>query len=283
MAERWVCLNGDLVSEHEAVVPALGGGIAYGYGVFETMRAYGGRAFQLEAHYERLVAGARFLGLHVPFDAAGLDASLRALLQRNGLSDASMRLTLEGDPPPDEGAAPTARWFASAQPATQYPEALYERGASAIVSSVRRNETSPLSRLKTLNYLDNLLARREARRLGADEAILLNTRGEVAEGSASNIFIVRSGEMVTPPVEAGALPGIARAVVLELASSLGVVVREATFALGALRAADEAFLTNSLMEVLPLTRLDGVVIGGQSSDIAMPLRQHYRALAAAST
>jgi branched-subunit amino acid aminotransferase/4-amino-4-deoxychorismate lyase len=190
MPDRWVCVDGELVREGEAVVPALGGGVLYGYGVFETMRAYAGRVFRLEAHHARLLDGALALGLPVQFDAGALRDAACAVPERNGLVDASLRLTLEGDPPAPDASAPSrVRWFMSARPMTQYPDELYERGASAVVSAVRRNETSPLSRLKTLNYLDNLLARRAARAAGADEAILLNTRGDVAEG-ASNAFIV---------------------------------------------------------------------------------------------
>ncbi|TAK56459.1 MAG: branched-chain amino acid aminotransferase, partial [Dehalococcoidia bacterium] len=159
------------------------------------------------------------------------------------------------------------------------PESLYPRGASAVVADVRRNETSPLSRLKTLNYLNNLLARRAARAAGADEALFLNTRGDVAEGAASNVFIVRGRELLTPPASAGALPGIARATVLELAPTLGLTPRESTLTLDSIRTADEAFLTNSLMEVLPLVRLDGAPIaGGRPGSATQSLRAAYRAL-----
>ena len=279
MSDRWVSVAGELVAESQATAPALGGGVLYGYGVFETMRAYGGRVFRLDAHVERLCDGARALGLGVPFDAAALGRAVDRLLERNALADASLRLTLEGDPPSDGAPAP-ARWFITALPMTQYPEELYERGAAAIVSDVRRSETSPLSRLKTLNYLDNLLARRAARALGADEAILLNTRGDVAEGAASNVFIVRGRQLLTPPVDAGALPGIARATVLELAPSLGLDPRESTLTLAALRAADEVFLTNSLMEVLPLTSIDAAPIASaRPGPVAKHLRDLYRAQA----
>ena len=282
MTDRWLCVGGQLVCERDATVPATGG-VLYGYGLFETMRACAGRVFRLDAHEARLRDGARILGLAVPFDAGELRRAVDAVLDRNGLAgvDAAVRLTLEGDPPPADDTSPSAaRWIVSARALTEYPESLYDRGASAIVSDVRRNETSPLSRLKTLNYLDNLLARRAARAAGADEAILLNTRGEVAEGAASNVFVVRGGTLLTPPIDAGALPGIARATVLELAPSLALEPRESTVTLDALRAADEAFLTNSLMEVLPLTRLDGAPIAaGRPGPIASQLREEYRALA----
>lgn len=262
MAERCVWAGGQLIAEDQARVPAMGG-VLYGYGLFETMRAHGGRPAQVDAHYARLLDGARALGLHVPFDAEALRHAIDALLARNGLmrGDAAVRLTLEGSPPADDDTAAPARWFVSARALTEYPEEFYERGASALVSDVRRNETSPLSRLKTLNYLDNLLARRAARAHGADEAILLNTRGMVAEGSATNVFIVRGRQLWTPPVDAGALPGIARATVLELAPSLGLHPIEAAFGVADLWSADEAFLTNSLLEVVRLAQVDGKAVG----------------------
>ncbi|MBI5284249.1 MAG: aminotransferase class IV [Chloroflexi bacterium] len=283
MPERWIAIGGELVPEDEACVPATGG-VLYGYGLFETMRAYAGRTAQVEAHEARLRDGARALGLAVPFGADALCAAIDAVLHRNGLAggDASVRLTLEGAPPAGEDDAPSpARWFVRARALTQYPESLYERGASAIISAVRRNETSPLSRLKTLNYLDNLLARREARRRGADEAILFNTQGMVAEGAASNIFIVRGRQLSTPPIDAGALPGTARATVLALAPSLGLDPIESPVTLADLRAAGEAFLTNSLMEVLPLSLLDGKRVG--TGDVAKQLRAAYRVRAATGT
>lgn len=285
MTEGWLAVGGRLVRESEATVPATGGGVLYGYGLFETMRAYAGRVFSLDAHEARLRDGARVLGLDVPFASGDLLRAIDAVLDRNGLAsvDAAVRLTLEGDPPgagTADGAAHAspARSVVSARPLVEYPESLYERGASAVVTDVRRNETSPLSRLKTLNYLDNLLARRAARAAGTDEAIFLNTRGDVAEGAASNIFVVRDGRLLTPPIDDGALPGIARAAVLEFAPTLGLASRESTLTLDALRTADEAFLTNSLMEVLPLTCLDGAPIAAGPGPTTKRLREAYRAL-----
>jgi branched-subunit amino acid aminotransferase/4-amino-4-deoxychorismate lyase len=133
---------------------------------------------------------------------------------------------------------------------------------AAVTGSTRRNEASPLSRVKSLNYLDNLLAREEARHKGADEAVLLNTRGLVAEGSASNVFLVGSEGLLTPSIESGALPGITRATVIELAREAGIACAEGEVATEALVQAAEAFLTNSIMGVMPLTRLDGRTVGG---------------------
>jgi branched-chain amino acid aminotransferase len=284
MSERWLALDGRIVAEHDARVPATGG-VLYGYGVFETMRAYAGRVLHLDAHEARLRDGARALGLAVPFDGDALRSAIEAALDRNGLNglDAAVRLTLEGDLPPLDGAAvpSPARWIVTARRLVEYPESRYERGAAAVMALVRRNETSPLCRLKTLNYLDNLLARRAARSAGADEAILLNTRGDVAEGAATNIFIIRGRQLLTPSIADGALPGIARATVLELASAVGLEPSETTLTADALRAADEVLLTNSLMEVLPLILLDGAPLGGgRPGAMARQLREAYRTEAA---
>ena len=153
---------------------------------------------------------------------------------------------------------------------------------AAVVSSVRRNETSPLSRIKSLNYLDNLLAREDARRHGADEAILLNTRGFVAEGSASNVFLVQQGSLLTPGVESGALPGITRRVVLELVSAVGLEPVESEIEMSVFGDASEAFLTNSVVEIMPLTSLDGRPVGpGRPGPVTRRLQRLYRELAAA--
>ncbi len=165
------------------------------------------------------------------------------------------------------------------RPLSAYPPGLYKEGMSAVLAEARRNEHSPLSNLKTLNYLDNLLARAEAQRAGADEAIFLNTSAQLAEASASNLFIVADGRVLTPPIEAGILPGITRACVLELCGAEGISIQEAPLEANQLPAAEEAFLTNSLMEIMPLTSFAGKTIGsGQPREITRQLQQAYRSL-----
>src|SRR4030042_933633 len=204
---RWVFVNGELVEGPAARVPALDRGLLYGYGLFETMRSYGGHVFRLEQHYRRVGGGAALLALEVPISFPALGEAVAAVLERNRLADTSLRLTLTAGP--SEATEPSrAQVVLFAGEPTEYPEALYERGMAAVTSRIRRNETSPLSSVKSLNYLDNLLAREEARRQGADEAVLLNSQGFVAEGSASNVFLVRNGVLLTPSVQSGALPGL---------------------------------------------------------------------------
>ena len=149
----------------------------------------------------------------------------------------------------------------TAQPLTQYPETLYQQGLRAIVSQVRRNTTSQMTRVKSLNYLENLIARKQAKSQGADEAIFLDTEGYVAEGAATNLFWVKSGTIYTPSLDRPILPGITRGVALQLAHQLGWHTKEGLWRLNDLLTADEAFLTNALIEVMPLVQVDAKAIG----------------------
>ena len=276
---RWIYLNGELVERERAAVSALDRGLLYGYGLFETMRSYGGRVFRLEEHYRRLCEGAAVLAIGVALSLDGFAGAVRAVLERNDLTDAYLRLTLTAGAMPAgraSGALEDTMVTLFAGPLSDYPPALYRRGMAVVTSAVRRNETSPLSRVKSLNYLDNLLAREDARGRDAEEAILLNTRGFVAEGSASNVFLVREDRLITPSIESGALAGITRQAVLELATSAGLEAVESEVEGSAFWDASEVFLTNSVMEVMPLTRLDGRPVGsGRPGPVTERLRRLY--------
>ncbi|MGF1612093.1 MAG: aminotransferase class IV [Kiloniellales bacterium] len=259
-----IFLNDRLVSAEEARIDPADRGLLLGDGLFETLLCRSGRIERLEAHLARLRAGAAVLGILPPdLDLAEAAATL---LEANELTarDAALRITLtrglgpRGLLPPDE-ARPTLLISAVAQPAAQ------ERALSAVVATIRRNEQSPLSRLKTLNYLDNVLAKREAVARGADEAILLNTVGRLASATAANLFLVRGRSLFTPPPSEGVLPGITRAAILELAPALGLAPVEAPLEPGQLRDADEAFVSNSLIGVRALASLDGQSIGDGAS------------------
>ncbi len=243
------------------------------------MRSYGGRVFRLEEHYRRLCEGATVLAIGVALSLDGVAGAVRAVLERNNLTDAYLRLTLTAGAMPAgraSGALEDTMVTLFAGPLSDYPDALYRRGMAVVTSAVRRNETSPLSRVKSLNYLDNLLAREDARGRDAEEAILLNTRGFVAEGSASNVFLVREDRLITPSIESGALAGITRQAVLELATSAGLEAVESEVEGPAFWDASEVFLTNSVMEVMPLTRLDGRPVGsGRPGPVTERLRRLY--------
>lgn len=275
-----VWLDGEVVAADEARVSALDRGLLYGDGVFETIRVYGGAPFRLGAHIDRLAAGARALGIRLTHSAEDLRVAVVETPAAGGLADAYVRITVTrgvGGAPGDLNSTPAATVMILARPFHPHPPELAERGARAQLSTVRRNDTSPLCNLKTLNYLDNLLARAQAREAGFDEAIMLNTRGNVAEGTASNLFIVRAGDILTPPVSDGVLPGITRAAVMAIADA-----REESFAPDDLLGADEAFLTNSLIEVLPLVGLDDAAIGpGVPGPVTLEIAAAYRSLVAA--
>lgn len=271
----WVYQDGVFAPASEAKVSADDAGLLHGRGVFETFRARHGRVYLLERHWQRLRAGAVVLDIEAQVSLAELEAAVRELSDRCRLNDARVRVTLTAGAP---GGRPAL--LVQARPASGYPEELYRRGLAVVIASARRNELSPLSRVKTLSCLDNVLAREEARRAGADEALFLNTRGLLAEGSATNVFLVRAGELLTPPVEDGALPGVTRASVLDLAADAGLTAREASFTLEELLHADEALLTNAVLGVGPLAQVDGQAVGdGIPGRVTRRVRQLYEGAA----
>ncbi len=224
--------------------------------------------FRLAQHFERLCAGAPVLGLTITLTLPELQAAVAAVLARNEATEARLRLTVS--------AGPTV--ILTADPLDDYPPELYERGLHATIADLRRNETSPLSRIKcAAGLLDGVLARERARRAGFDEAIMLNTRGSVAEATVANVFVVSDGRLLTPTVDSGALPGVTRAAVIEIARESGIDAAETELTLDDLSGADEAFLTNSVMGVMPLARLEGAPIGGgEVGPLTARLSQLYR-------
>jgi branched-chain amino acid aminotransferase len=261
--EQVVYLNGALIPRDAARVSPFDYGFLYGYGLFETMRSYGGYIFRLDNHLERLKRSAMLLGL--PPVTLDLEKACEDILRANHLKDARIRVTVsigqgEGIPDPPDHPDPTV--FVTATSYTPPSGDTYRAGFKAFVASVRQNSQSPLSSMKSANYLDKLLARKEARAAGANEALLLNERGFLCEASTGNIFLMSKGSLITPGEESGCLPGITRQAVMELALELGVPVAQQDVSLEELLQAQEAFLTNSLIELMPLTEVDGNPIGG---------------------
>lgn len=273
-----VYLNGSLIPRSQASISALDYGFLYGYGLFETMRAYGGRVFRLDSHLRRLARSAEILGL--PIGTLDLKGAVMDTIQANQLSEARVRITIsigEGGMVPDPSTCNRPTVLILAGHYQPYPEQVYQKGFRAVVSSIRRNSGSPLSRLKSANYLESILARQEARAAGVDEALCLNEKGLLAEASMSNIFLVTDGILRTPGQESGILPGITRETILELASPLGINTLEHDIRLDELSQAQEAFLTNSLIEVMPLTEIDGKPIGsGRPGSVTKRLLAAYR-------
>lgn len=282
-ASSHIWLNGRLVLAAEARVSAFDHGLLYGHGVFETMRAYRGRVFRLRAHLERLTDSARVLEITLP-PRGELERAVSAVLEANRLNDARIRLTLtggEGSARPVVPAPGPATLVVAASPLAPLDAAVWEHGYQLCVAKTRRHSGSPLTRIKTTNYLENLLAHAEAVRQSADDAILLNERGDVTECCLSNLFIVRDKRVVTPSLDCGLLPGITRAAVLEVAAGCGISASEERVTLEQVAGANEVFVTNSIVEVLPVTALEGKRIGdGVPRSTTRRLANEYKQLVA---
>ena len=254
-------LNGRLLPADAARIDPTDRGLLLGDGLFETVRAAGGRVPLLARHLARLRDGAALLGIPVPYADEEFGTAAGELLRANGLVAGAVRLTLtrgpalRGLPPPAE---PTPTVLIAAFPAAPASPPL-----RAVVATVtRRDEGSPLSRVKALSYLDSILALREARARGADEALLLNTQGRLACATTANIFLVTAhGELVTPPLGEGVLPGTTRALALKLALRLGLGAREAVLTPGDLASAAEVFVTSSQRLLTPLVAVEGRPVG----------------------
>jgi branched-chain amino acid aminotransferase group I len=278
---RIVYYNGEFLPADKVAISPFNRGLLYGDGVFETLRAYSGRVFRLEQHSKRMCDGLQVLKIAPNEEAHGIERAINELLKLNNLSDAALRISVfrgdgEGPEPPD---GLRSSILISAKPFNTYRAEDYATGFRAYLVSMRRSSYSPLSRIKSLNYLDNILARLEAREHNAQEALLLNTMGWVAEGATSNIFIIKHKKLVTPPVDSGSLPGITRAAVLEIAGNVDLQTQEETFSPEELLRADESFLTNSLMEIMPLVMLNERKIGsGRPGLLTGALLQEYRKL-----
>lgn len=275
----WV--NERIIDEEEPCLSVQERGFLYGDGLFETVRVYQGRPFVWQRHLARLVAGCERLQMPCPVQLVteGMDRILGTF----GPTDGSLRVTVTRGKVPRGLLAPQGKptVVITASIGEPYSPDAYERGFKAVTVSFPRNQLSPLVGLKSLNYLENLLGKQEAAAAGADEGIFLNLMGEVTEGTISNVFLVLGDwRIVTPPPESGLLPGITREWIIMLASKLGFSVSEQPVFPQDFLKAREAFLTNSLLEVMPLIALDGVAIGnGAPGPVARALREAYREIA----
>jgi branched-chain amino acid aminotransferase len=271
-----IYLNGAIVPPDFARIDPADRGFTLADGLFETLRAYRGKPFRLEDHLLRLESSAQALGIPLLFDAVRIAEAVVELLQANALTegDAAIRITATRGTGP-RGLLPPADVKPTLMITTTGYAPLPDTCSAAIVE-IRRNEGSPLSRMKSLGYLDNVLAAREAADRGAEEAILMNNAGRVAGAARANVFAVRDGRLLTPPLSDGVLPGIARRVVLDLAAALRIPTEEASLSPADLAGAAEIFLTNSLFEIRSVGRLDDRAFG--AAEMAAKLRSDYRAL-----
>lgn len=274
-----VHLNGRLVSSEQARISVFDFGFLYGYGLFETMRAYSGVIFRLEEHINRLLSGAERFGFSGKLSTETLADACRQTLRANSLHDARLRLTVtpgngDGMPDPEVCTAPTV--LVVARNYVPRTDEAFDRGFSASISRWKRCAGSAIVGTKSLSYAENLMARFESTRKGFDEALIETADGMLAEGAMSNVFVVDRDAVVTPPSSA-VLPGIARTDVLNLAISIGLRVEERAVQTNELFLASEAFLTNSIIEVMPLTSVDGKPIGnGRAGPITRRLAKAYR-------
>ncbi|OGX31382.1 MAG: hypothetical protein A3G37_00070 [Omnitrophica WOR_2 bacterium RIFCSPLOWO2_12_FULL_46_30] len=268
-----IWLNGKFINEEEAKANILDPGFLYGQGVFETMRAYSADVFRLDSHIERLFNALTLVNIKSDIKPELLKKAVRQSLKENGLKDAYLRLTAwQGIEKVNIAILARSYDF--------FKEMDYRKGFKAIISKTfRQNESSPLAKIKSSNCLHLLLAYQEARRNNADEALLLDTRGFLAEASRANIFIVKDNSLLTPSLDCGCLAGITRDTVLALTRGKKLRAVEAKINREDLEKADEAFLTNSLIEIMPLVWIDGRPIKkGRPGPITELLLEGYRSL-----
>ncbi|HVN38989.1 MAG TPA: branched-chain-amino-acid transaminase [Myxococcota bacterium] len=278
-----VWLDGELVDLSAARIPVIDHGLLYGDGLFEGMRIYGDRVFRLDRHLERLAAGARALALELPGGIPPIRDVVLATARAHGGSEAYVRLIVtrgDGALGVDPTSCPRPRVICVVDRVAIYPEEKRRAGVDLVTASVRRPPPDVLDpRVKSLNYLNNALAKGEARRQGADDALLLNREGLVAEAAVANVFAVREGALWTPPGSDGALEGINRATVLELAREQGIATAERSLGRFDLFAAAEVFLTGSgVGGLVPVRSLDGQHIGaGGAGPVFQRLRKAFEA------
>jgi branched-chain amino acid aminotransferase len=281
-----VSVNGRITSEREAVISVFDHGFLYGEGVYETIRTYGGRPFAYDRHVRRLRQSARLIALDVPFTDEELARRIRDTMVQSDLAgaEAYIRVLLTrgiGDLTYDPGATPVPSLVIIVKPQVDPPSSAYRDGVSVAIVGIIRNHPGSVSPIiKSNNLMNSALAAQEALRRGAFEGVMRNYRGELTECTTANLFVVTDGVVRTPPLDAGLLPGITRELVFELGRGIGVDVRESVLHDEDLYGADEAFLTSTTRELVPITRGDDRTIGsGRPGPLTQRLLQAYRAFA----
>ncbi|MBS3787266.1 branched-chain-amino-acid transaminase [Candidatus Bipolaricaulota bacterium] len=275
-----IYLNGEFVPEEEAKISVFDHGLLYGDGVFEGIRAYDGYVFKLDDHVDRLYRSARAINLEIPFEAGDMKDKILESLRENGFGEAYIRpiitrgkgsLGIDTDSCSDPTVIIISKEWESL-----YGTELYEEGLKMLTTTFRNQPKEGLPpTVKHMNYLTNVLALMQAKTWGADEALMLDTQGNVSEGSADNIFVYRKGAVYTPPV-INNLPGITRGVVLELLEEMGYEVKEEDLGLAEVFTADEVFLSGTAAEVAPVAEIDGRKIGdGEPGELALQVKEKF--------
>jgi len=281
---RQVYINGKLVPQAEATVSVFDHGLLYGDGVFEGLRSYGGKVFRLEEHVCRLYESALAICLEIPMSQAEMGQAINDTVATNGIDDGYVRLVVTrgaGTLGLDPNRCSNPQIIIIADAIALYPAELYEKGLEIITASTIRNHPAALSsRIKSLNYLNNILAKIEGLQAGCIEALMLNHKGEVAECTGDNIFLVRDGALLTPPLDAGILGGVTRNAVMELARGAGIEVQEAALTKHDVYIAHECFLTGTAAEVIPVVKVDDRTIGtGKPGPVTLDLKERFHRLA----
>jgi branched-chain amino acid aminotransferase len=276
-----IYINGEYFDKENAKISVYDHGLLYGDGVFEGMRSYSGRVFRMKEHLERLWDSAKSIHLQIPITPMQMENAVYATLERNYHRDAYIRLLVTrgvGNLGLDPYKCPKAGIVIITDQIALYPKEYYEKGLEIITAATVRSHPSALSpRVKSLNYLNNIMAKIEGLQAGCIEALMLNQKGEVAECTGDNIFIVKKGVVMTPPLNAGILEGITRDTVIELARASGRDVREETIERHDVYIADEVFLTGSAAEVVPVVKVDSRPIGdGAPGPVTLDLMKRFR-------
>jgi branched-chain amino acid aminotransferase len=278
-----IYIAGKLYDKEDAKISVYDHGLLYGDGVFEGIRSYNGKVFRLEEHVERLYDSAKAIHLVIPMPKAEMCQAVVETLAVNGIKDGYVRLVVTrgaGSLGLDIRRTSDPQVIVIADSIQLYPKELYERGLEIVTASTIRNHPQALNpRVKSLNYLNNIMARLEGTLAGCEEALMLNHKGEVAECTGDNVFAVKAGKVATPPTDAGILGGITRDAVIELCGKLGLPISETTMTKHDLFIADEMFLTGTAAELIPVIKLDGRPIGdGKPGPVFKRLLEAFRKL-----
>ncbi|HZG77979.1 MAG TPA: branched-chain-amino-acid transaminase [Paenibacillus sp.] len=278
-----IYLNGEYVTKENAMISVYDHGFLYGDGIFEGIRIYDGNIFKCKEHLQRLYDSAKSIMLTIPLSIGEMQDTLVETIRRNELRDGYIRLVVSrgpGDLGLDPRRSPKANVIIIVEKLSIYPEEAYRDGLRTVSVSTRRNVPDALNpKIKSLNYLNNILVKIQANLAGVGEAIMLNSQGYVAEGSADNIFLVKNDVLFTPPAYVGALEGITRAAVIELCERLGLKLKEEPFTLHDVYVADEVFFTGTAAEIIAVREVDGRIIGeGKAGPITTQLLGEFRKL-----
>lgn len=283
MAEQWIYLDGQFVIKENAKISVYDHGFLYGDGIFEGIRIYNGNIFKCKEHLDRLYDSAKSIMLNIPLTYEEMQEALVETLRRNELRDGYIRLVVSrgaGNLGLDPNRCPKASVIIIVEQLAIYSEENYKTGLKTVSVSQRRNIPDALNpKIKSLNYLNNILVKIQSNLAGAGEAIMMNAQGYVTEGSGDNIFVIKNGVITTPPCYLGALDGITRQAIIEICKKKGYTLKEEPFTMHDIYVADEVFLTGTAAEVIAVREVDGRIIGeGQAGPITLKLLEEFRAI-----